>query len=248
MACTSRRLKEENVTDAGGRTSATAASYAASLFRCSGDWRGVRLRRFGPIRCASLSASLWAAQRYPCTSVMVWSAPPTSSATADLVWPLNAAKCSAVHLPDGARRNRQSRRPTNAAGRAEGNGRTRMGLWCSGRRARRRAARRSCDGRSARHTSRRCTHPCARRGMAAGVSPDQRIPLTLGTRSNPSQSMRYGWRSRGAAAEGSSSKLRRCRVKMDSGEFWHTLSVLAYRPPLVPPSKSATTASVKRRA
>ena len=31
IACTARRLKEERVDDAGGRTSATAASYAASL-------------------------------------------------------------------------------------------------------------------------------------------------------------------------------------------------------------------------
>ena len=37
------------------------------------------------------SASLWAAQPYPFLFVMVWSAPPTSSATADLVQPLNAA-------------------------------------------------------------------------------------------------------------------------------------------------------------
>ena len=108
--------------DAGGRTSATAASYAASLFSSCAYWRGVRLRRFGPIRCAAPSASLWEAQRYPSLFVMVWSAPPTSSATADLVQHLRAAMCSAVDLPDGARRNRQSRRPTNVAGRAAGKG------------------------------------------------------------------------------------------------------------------------------
>jgi hypothetical protein len=39
--------------------------------------------------------------------------------------------------------------------------------------------------------------------FAAGVSPDQRIPLALGTRSNPTQFSEYGWGSRGAAAEGS---------------------------------------------
>ncbi len=50
LAC---RPKEERADDAGGRTSATAASYAASLFLCSASWRGVRLRRFGPIRCAT---------------------------------------------------------------------------------------------------------------------------------------------------------------------------------------------------
>jgi hypothetical protein len=37
---------------AGGRTSATAASYAASSLLCCAHWRGVFLRRFGPIRCA----------------------------------------------------------------------------------------------------------------------------------------------------------------------------------------------------
>ncbi len=88
--------------DAGGRTSATAASYAASLLLYCASWRGVRLRRFGPIRCAAPSASLWEAQRYPSLFVMVWSAPPTSSGTADLVWPFHAAQCSAVSLPDGA--------------------------------------------------------------------------------------------------------------------------------------------------
>jgi hypothetical protein len=39
--------------------------------------------RFG----ARPSAWLSAAQRYPSLSVMVWSAPPTSSATRHLVWP-----------------------------------------------------------------------------------------------------------------------------------------------------------------
>jgi hypothetical protein len=131
-----RRLKEDRADDAGGRTSTTAASYAASLVRRSAHWRGVRLRRFGPIRCASLSASLWAAQRYPCTSVMVWSAPPTSSATADLVEPLRAAMCSAVDLPDGAGAtstvgDKQGRRT------GRGEGRTRRCSWCSRRRARR---------------------------------------------------------------------------------------------------------------
>jgi hypothetical protein len=43
------------VADAGGRTSATAASYSARLLRSCAYWRGVRLRRFGPIR--------WAARR-----------------------------------------------------------------------------------------------------------------------------------------------------------------------------------------
>ncbi len=77
--------------DAGGRTSAIAASYSASLLLSCANWRGVSLRRFGPIRCAAPSASLWEAQRYPSLSVTVWSAPPKSSATADLVQPLNAA-------------------------------------------------------------------------------------------------------------------------------------------------------------
>ncbi len=53
------------VDDAGGRTSANAASYSASVLHCCASWRGVRLRRFGPIRCAAPSATLWAAQRYP---------------------------------------------------------------------------------------------------------------------------------------------------------------------------------------
>ncbi len=98
-------------------------------------------RRFpAPIRADSVcgpSASLWEAQRYPWLFVTVWSAPPTSSATADLVQPCHAAWCSAVDLPDGAgaigtvgdRRGRRSGR---------GEGRTRRGCsWCSGRRARR---------------------------------------------------------------------------------------------------------------
>ncbi len=38
----------------------------------------------------------------PSVFVMLWSAPATSSATADLVQPLIAALCSAVNLPDGA--------------------------------------------------------------------------------------------------------------------------------------------------
>jgi hypothetical protein len=63
-------------------------------------------RRFpAPIRADSVcgqSASLRAAQRYPLLFVMVWSAPPTSSATADSVEPFHAAQCSAVDLPDGA--------------------------------------------------------------------------------------------------------------------------------------------------
>ena len=75
----------------GGRTSATAASYASSLLKSCAYWRGVSLRRFGPIRCAARPASLQAAQRYPFLSVMVWSAPPASSATADLVRPMIAA-------------------------------------------------------------------------------------------------------------------------------------------------------------
>ena len=50
---TVRRMKEERVDDAGGRTSATAASYSARLLRSCAYWRGVRLRRFGPIRCAA---------------------------------------------------------------------------------------------------------------------------------------------------------------------------------------------------
>jgi hypothetical protein len=88
LAC---RPKEERANDAGGRTSATAASYSASLLYSCASWRGVRLRRFGPNRCAAPSTSLRAAQRYPSLFVMVWSAPPTSSATADLVEPLYAA-------------------------------------------------------------------------------------------------------------------------------------------------------------
>ena len=59
----------------------------------------------------------WAAQAYPYLSVMLWSAAPTSSGTADLVQPWNAAKCSAVPLPDGRRnrrpiRHRRQRRRT----------------------------------------------------------------------------------------------------------------------------------------
>ena len=53
LGVAARRLKEERVDDAGGRTSATAASYAASSSYCSAHWRGVRLRRFGPIRRAA---------------------------------------------------------------------------------------------------------------------------------------------------------------------------------------------------
>ena len=53
MACTACRPKEEPADDAGGRTSATAASYAASLSYSCASWRGVRLRRFGPIRWAA---------------------------------------------------------------------------------------------------------------------------------------------------------------------------------------------------
>jgi hypothetical protein len=37
----------------GGCTSATAASYAASSSPSCASWRSVRLRRFGPIRCAA---------------------------------------------------------------------------------------------------------------------------------------------------------------------------------------------------
>jgi hypothetical protein len=62
----------------------------------------------------------WAAERYPSLFVTVRSAPPTSSATADLVQPLAAAQCSAVHLPDGAGAIGYSRRTNNAAGRADG--------------------------------------------------------------------------------------------------------------------------------
>ena len=39
---------------------------------------------------------------YPLLSLMVWSAPPTSSGTATSVEPRIAAECSAVDLPDGA--------------------------------------------------------------------------------------------------------------------------------------------------
>ena len=53
MACMACRPKEARADDAGGRTSATAASYAASLLRSCANWRGVRLRRFEPIRCAA---------------------------------------------------------------------------------------------------------------------------------------------------------------------------------------------------
>ena len=53
MACTAARLMEERADDAGGRTSATAASYAASWLQRCASWRGVRLRRFGPIRCVA---------------------------------------------------------------------------------------------------------------------------------------------------------------------------------------------------
>jgi hypothetical protein len=52
-----------------------------------------------------------------------------------------------------------------------GEGRTRCCSWCSGRRARRRASRRSRDGRCAPHTSRRCTHSCARRRNCGGGEP-----------------------------------------------------------------------------
>jgi hypothetical protein len=45
--------------------------------------------------------------------------------------------------------------------------------------------------------------PAHGQGIAAGVSPDQRIPIASSTRSNPSQFSGYGWGSRGAAAEGS---------------------------------------------
>ena len=82
-----------------GRTFATAASYSASLSRSCATWRGVFLHRSGRSVCGV--AWLWAAQRYPLSFGMIWSAPPMSSRTAALVRPLNAAMCSAVFLPDG---------------------------------------------------------------------------------------------------------------------------------------------------
>jgi hypothetical protein len=78
-------------------------------------------------------------------------------------------------------------------------------------------------------------------GHCGGGEPRSAAPLALGTRSNPTQQV---W----LAVPGGSRrgfvflKLRRCRLKRDSSECWHTLSVLAYRPPPVPPSKGATTA------
>ena len=43
-------------------------------------------------------------------------------------------------------------------------------------------------------------------------------------------------------------KLRRCRLKRGWGECWHTLSVLAYRPPPVPPSKNCDTGGREKAA
>ncbi len=46
---------------------------------------------------------------FRCSSVMVWSAPPTSSPTIALVELLSAAQCSAVDLRDGAVRHGANR-------------------------------------------------------------------------------------------------------------------------------------------
>ena len=54
------------------------------------------------------------------------------------------------------------------------------------------------------------------------MSPEKRIPLASGARSNPSQSMWYGWGSRGAAAEGSLFKTPEMPTKKGLGR------VLAY--------------------
>jgi hypothetical protein len=48
VACSSRK-QEERAQECGGRTSATAASYSASLLYACAFWRGVILHRFGPI-------------------------------------------------------------------------------------------------------------------------------------------------------------------------------------------------------
>ena len=148
----------------GGRTSATAASYAARVLR---HWRGVSLRRFGPIRRAAPSGV--ARGVYPKSFVMVWSAPPTSSATAALVQPLPAAQCSAVALPDGAGAvgpPPTDRRRTGRRGR-----RTHRCSWCSRRRARRRASRRSRDGRWPPQSSRRSLQTCSTAGHCGGGEP-----------------------------------------------------------------------------
>ena len=142
-----------------------------------------------PIRADSVGGpapSLWAAQRYPSLFVTVWSAPPTSSATADLVQPLHAAMCSAVFLPDGARRNRRSRRPTTSPDGPRGKGApvaAALGVQVGARGDEPRDDRVMAVVRRPHHGG--VPIPAARRGMAAGVSPDQRIPLAFGTRSKP---------------------------------------------------------------
>ena len=55
MRAYTARNQEERARECGGRTYATAASYAPrKSFSCA-VWRGVRLRRFGPIRCAAVA-------------------------------------------------------------------------------------------------------------------------------------------------------------------------------------------------
>ena len=177
---------------------------------------------------------------------MVWSAPPTSSATADLVWPQSAAQCSAVALPDGAGAVGPPPTDRRRTGRAEGAPVDVLGVHVGAR------ADELPDDRvmavERRHHHGGPSIPAARRGTAGGGEPRPAVHPRIGYPQSPTPLHGGMAGVPGGSRIGFFFKTPEMPTKKGSGR------VLAYSvstgipPAAVPPSKSATTASGKRRA